>query len=965
MSLKTLAQLYSEHDGKVSDKWSGYLSEYNRIFRSYRSEPVRFLEIGVQNGGSLEIWAKYFQNGKVFVGCDINPDCARLQFHDSRIALVIGDASTGLAQSEVFEHSDEFDIVIDDGSHISSDIIKSFVSYFPKIIDGGVFVAEDLHCSYWEVYEGGLFDPLSSMSFFKLLADVINHEHWGVDKDRVDLFDSFADKYGIEFDNNLFEQVHSIEFSNSICVIHKSSAKNVLLGRRFISGKELCVEKEISGSHGDELYVMPQKGNFWSVQAWTLIKKFPKQLSELNDSLEQLRELNDTVIDNERKIIQLTSQIEEMSQSTSWKITRPLRWLGLQARCLMREGLLIINTVHHFGGIVKVSKKIGRIFKKEGVEGIKKRVVTKREFLNNNERVDYSRWIQQYDILTNRQRDLMAARIMGMSSKPLISILMPVFNSNIKWLRQAIESVQQQLYQHWELCIADDLSTEPAVRELLAELSQQDYRIKVVFREENGHISYASNSALELATGDWVALLDHDDLLSEHALFWVVDAINDHPDVRMIYSDEDKVDENDKRQSPYFKCGWNPDLFYSHNMFCHLGVYKRDLLIDVGGFRAGLEGAQDYDLVLRCIEHVAASEIYHIPRVLYHWRKHENSTSLSREAKPYAVLAGERALNEHLERSGVAAKAESLAGGYRVRYILPEKLPMVSIIVPTKNHLKLIQQCVASILDKTTYSNYEILIVDNGSDESDVLDYFKSLSTDARVRILKDDRPFNYSQLNNSAIDNALGEVVCLLNNDIEVINAEWLTEMVSHAIRPEIGAVGAKLLYPNNTLQHAGVILGIGGVAGHAHKCLSAENTGYFSRADVISGFSAVTAACLVIQKEIYKKAGGLNEHDLKVAFNDVDFCLRVRELGYRNLWTPYARLYHHESVSRGYEDTPEKQARFESEVRYMMSKWGAILDKDPAYSLNLTLEHEDFSYAWPPRINQSTVESVLGLAD
>jgi glycosyltransferase involved in cell wall biosynthesis len=568
---------------------------------------------------------------------------------------------------------------------------------------------------------------------------------------------------------------------------------------------------------------------------------------------------------------------------------------------------------------------------------------------------DYAEWIRRYDTLDDGKRARILDRIAAMPRHPLISVVMPCYNPNPEWFKEAIESVSSQLYPHWELCIADDASSDPRIRKILKSYLKLDGRIKVVFLQRNGHISAASNSALELATGEYVALLDHDDLLPQHALFWVADSIVRHPDAGLIYSEEDKIDETGQRSVPYFKCDFNYDLFLSHNMICHLGVYKTELLRRIGGFRVGFEGAQDWDLALRCVEQLKPSEIVHIPRVLYHWRLHEESTALKgQEAKPYAYVAAEKALNEHFERKHIAARAEFIheIGYFRTRYALPELPPMVTLIIPTRNGLGVLRQCVTSILGKTRYPSCEILIVDNGSDDPDTLAYFDALRGNPRIRILRDGGPFNFSALNNRAVREARGELVGLINNDIEVINGEWLSEMVSIALQPGVGAVGARLWYPNDILQHGGVILGIGGVAGHSHKYFNGNSHGYFSRMGLIQSFSAVTAACLIIRKSICEEVGGLNEEHLQIAFNDVDFCLRVRDAGYRNVWTPFADLYHHESVSRGQEDSPEKQARFMREVAYMQQRWGESLRKDPAYSPNLTLDREDFSYAWPPRV-------------
>ena len=574
------------------------------------------------------------------------------------------------------------------------------------------------------------------------------------------------------------------------------------------------------------------------------------------------------------------------------------------------------------------------------------------KLFDTSELVPYGSWLQEFDVPTEAGLPDQLAILGCKQVNRLLSVVLPVYNTSPVWLSRAIASVQAQGYPHWELCIADDASPDPEIRALLECIAQADPRIKLVFRERNGHISAASNSAIGIASGKWLVLLDHDDELAPDALFWIAEAINRHPDCQLIYSDEDKMDEFGVRSDPYFKPEWNQDLFYSQNMFAHLGVYHADVVRAVGGFRVGYEGSQDYDLALRCIERIKPSQIHHIPRVLYHWRMHAQSTAQSINAKPYAMLAGAKALNDFFSRTGVDAQAESIGYGYKVRYALPAVLPLVSLIIPTRNGLKLLRQCVQSILNKTIYANFEILIVDNGSDDAATLRYLKGLSADNRIRILRDDRPFNYSQLNNTAVLQAQGDVLGLVNNDIEVISPDWLTEMVSHAVRPSIGAVGARLWYADNTLQHAGVVLGLEGFAGHVHRYLPRGNVGYCGRAALTQSFSAVTGACLVVKKSSYLQVGGLNETDLAVACNDIDFCLKLLKAGYRNLWTPWADLYHHESSTRGFDDTPEKLARSKKEVDYMWQQWGDMLRNDPAYNPNLTLDASDFGLAWPPRV-------------
>jgi glycosyltransferase involved in cell wall biosynthesis len=677
-----------------------------------------------------------------------------------------------------------------------------------------------------------------------------------------------------------------------------------------------------------------------------------------------IRNLNAILHEREKKIA------NEFRDSTSWKLTAPVRFIGhqvLRYKLAVKAMPYALSACGGYGGLIKHA---WIKYQSEGINGIKRRILfsasdrTARPLIEHGIQIniddneqpdlnDYDQWVLRYDTLTNQDRDRIKERINQLQIKPLISVIMPVYNPPLNLLEEAIRSVQKQLYSNWELCIADDASTDLGVRELLQHFAENDERINVVFRKKNGHISAASNSALKIAKGEYVALLDNDDLLPEHAFFWVIDAIISHPDASLIYSDEDKVDESGRRFDPYFKPDWNPDLFLSHNKICHLGVYRTDLVRKLGGFRLGYEGAQDYDLALRYIECLESQQIVHIPRVLYHWRSHAGSTAKAGSEKNYALTAGERALNDYFKRTKIQAKAELLEFGmYRAIYTIPSPAPLVSLIIPTRNGLSLIKQCIESIVNKTKYTNYEILIIDNNSDDPMVLDYFAGLSKDSRIRVLRDERPFNYSALNNSAVQQAKGDYLGLINNDIEVISPDWLDEMIGLAIQPGVGAVGARLWYPNDTLQHGGCITGIGGVAGHSHKHLPKEHFGYFARAQLIQTLSVVTAACLVIKKSIYQEVDGLDEVNLKVAFNDVDFCLRVREAGYRNIWTPYAELYHHESATRGYEDTPEKQARFRDEVLYMQKRWGSLLNEDPAYNPNLTLEHEDFSLAWPPRV-------------
>ncbi|MFT7278013.1 MAG: glycosyltransferase involved in cell wall biosynthesis [Gammaproteobacteria bacterium] len=534
--------------------------------------------------------------------------------------------------------------------------------------------------------------------------------------------------------------------------------------------------------------------------------------------------------------------------------------------------------------------------------------------------------------------------------QPTISIVVPVYNPEKELLVECIESVRKQSYTNWQLCLADDCSPHEHVREVLEYYQSLDSRISVVFREQNGHISQASNSALEVATGEWVALLDHDDELSQHALYEVVKVLNEKPETLFIYSDEDKINEQGNRCDPHFKSSWNLDLLYSQNYVSHLGVYKTDIISKIGGFRKGYEGSQDYDLLLRYSREIDHKKIVHIPKVLYHWRMVEGSTALGHGEKSYTTEAGIKALEDHFKvlNKAVIVEQGKHANIYKVNWPATDSQgdePLVSLIIPTYNGYEITKQAIDSILDKTTYQNYEILLVDNNSNDPTALEYFEELDKHEKVTVLRYPYPFNYSAINNFAAKQAKGEVIGLVNNDVEVINPEWLTEMTSHALREDVGCVGAKLYFHNDTIQHAGVIIGIGGVAGHSHKHFKRTDSGYFSRLNIVQNLSAVTAACLLVRKTVFDEVNGLNEEDLTVAFNDVDFCLKVQAVGYRNLWTPYAELYHYESITRGAEDNPVKIARFNKEVEYMTTTWSTDKKIDPCYSKNLTNKNENFS--------------------
>jgi O-antigen biosynthesis protein len=627
---------------------------------------------------------------------------------------------------------------------------------------------------------------------------------------------------------------------------------------------------------------------------------------------EEIARLRALLDERNARIACQTDRIDALLASSSWRVTRPLRAGALAWRKLSAA----LRSLTGAGS-------------------------------------NYGRWIKRYDTLDAPTRRRLHDEADALARRPRISVIMPVYDPDPAHLDETIRSVRNQIYGDWELCLADDASKNPAVHRVLERHAAEEPRIKTVYRGENGHISRASNSALALAGGEFIALLDHDDLLPAHALLLVARTIAEHPDAVLIYSDEDKITPSGRRHDPYFKCEFNRELLLTQNMISHLGVYRRDLVMELGGFREGLEGSQDWDLALRVVNRVTSDRIVHIPRVLYHWRTSPGSTAATMEAKGYAREAGRKAVADHLREAGVSAEVTSapeIPSANRVRYTLPAPPPLVTLLVPTRDRGDVLRRCLASVLEKTRYAPFEILVLDNDTAEPETVAYLRDMA-DPRVRVLPTSGPFNFSALNNEGARRAAGEVLVLLNNDVEVLNAGWLDELVSVAMQPGVGAVGARLWYPGGLgLQHGGVLLGIGPVAGHAHRRLRRGQPGYFGRALLRQEFSAVTAACLAVRKRLYVEAGGLDEQ-LPVTGNDVDFCLRLREAGHRNIWTPYAELIHHESVSRGTDDTPEKHIRAAMEQKLMRERWRRWLEADPAHNPNLTVAETDFSLAWPPR--------------
>ncbi|RBP97908.1 glycosyl transferase [Bifidobacterium aemilianum] len=561
------------------------------------------------------------------------------------------------------------------------------------------------------------------------------------------------------------------------------------------------------------------------------------------------------------------------------------------------------------------------------------------------QKYDYKKLIRSQE---RYQPNVVEEEIKAFSHRPLISLLVPVYNVDATWLKACVDSIRNQYYDNWQLCLADDCSTQPHVKPLLEEMAASDCRIKVVFRQENGHISRATNSALEIAEGEFVGLLDNDDELAPQALYEMVKCLNQHPETDMIYSDEDKIDEKGHRFDPHFKPDYAPDLLLSTNYISHFGLYRTSIVRQIGGFRPGFEGSQDYDLVLRFTERTQPSRIRHIAKVLYHWRTLPTSTASSGGAKSYASDAGLKALQSAMDRRGIKAEvlAEGPAGIYDVHYQIDDPA-LVSVIIPTKNGYDNIKRCVDSLIERTDYPNYEIIVADNGSTNPHMWDLYRQYQEELgeRFRAEKIDMPFNFSTINNRAAQHAKGKYLLFLNDDTEVISDCWMTRMVSFAQLKRVGVVGAKLYYLIETIQHAGIVLGLGGPAGHILVGSPRTYLGYFGRLVENVNYSAVTAACCMVKAEDFAAVGGFDE-DLAVAYNDVDLCLRISQrLGRDIVWAHEVELYHYESVTRGYDvKSKAKMERLKAEGKKFMARYADIIDDDPYYNPNLSRTSGNF---------------------
>lgn len=667
------------------------------------------------------------------------------------------------------------------------------------------------------------------------------------------------------------------------------------------------------------------------------------KLVEIEEKENHIRNLN-SIVDNYKvhynsaiaqrddltiRLLQKEAEYNSIVNSTSWKITKPIRVVLDYTKKLLKS-----NRYTH------IMCKGLKCLKQNGFKYTIKRIRYKFKVAKG-----YKEYVIS-NVLTDEEKTIQINT--KFDKKIKFSIIVPLYNTPKNFLCEMINSCIDQTYENWELCLADGSDKDHNyISEIIKDYMKNDKRIKYKSLTINAGISENTNECIRMATGEYIGLFDHDDILHPSALFEYMKVICEK-NADFIYCDEDKFEKNIKECfDPYFKPDFAIDNLRANNYICHFTVFKKELINEVGLFRKEFDGSQDHDMILRLTE--KAQNIIHVPKILYHWRISPNSVASDPYAKPYTIKAGIEAVKQHLTRCNLNATVESSTvhpNFYRIKYDITRN-PLISVLIPNKDHIVDLSRCITSILEKSTYRNIEIIIIENNSVEKETFEYYKSLEKYDNIKVVtyKSNGKFNYSAINNFGVTHTKGEHLLFLNNDIEIISENWLEEMLMYSQREDVGAVGAKLYYPNNTIQHAGVILGLGGVAGHSHKYFDRKSNGYFARCVLQQNLSAVTAACLMMKKDMFNEINGFDE-TFEVAFNDVDLCMRIRKSGYLIVWTPYSEAYHYESISRGYEDTPEKQARFNGEIIRFKTRWGKQLEEgDPYYNPNLTLEREDFS--------------------
>ena len=1016
MAKETLERLYAMHVGKVSDRWSLYFKEYDRILDAHRNKPVRLLEIGIQNGGSLEIWSKYFPNAQKLVGCDIDPKCAGLRFEDSRIAVVVEDANSDAAQAVVLGHAPAFDVIIDDGSHRSRDIVKSFARYFPKLADDGVFIVEDLHCSYWEDYEGGLFDPFSAITFFKRLADVVSHEHWGIEKNCIDILSGFFSKYGFRMDAEALQHVHSVEFINSMCVIRKAKPEHNRLGTRIIAGSVEMVPSGHVELHGlqpsSPAPILDQTGNVWTARSMPPDEELLFRIKELAERDGQIASLNQTVLELHGQITNLNQvvserygqivnlnkaisvrdgQIASLSQavlvyqnSTSWRVTRPLRIIGdqikrinhalgetkalrrlgqgplrfhidkpiwivnivkdsclvsgwavnLEAGSAVKVRIVIGKTLHHphpeqredvrrmFGPVCELPRDTGfaivlmlpvgihRMWiEVKGVDGVwipirralLLRIPGKSRAQRTEPRLSYNAWARLEQKRLKAELPDIRRHIDVMLHKPVFTVVVDP-RPGVIGLEDTIRSIRQQLYPHCEVSVLSGVGTQAA--------SSLPDDVKTL-----------KDTSLSDIRGDFIVFMQSGQRLAINALYEFASAINQYPDIDLVYGDEDSCTPSGSRCDPFYKPGWSPDYLETFNYIGFPACFRTTVA------RGCFDKAHVYDFVLRFTERT--TKVLHIAKILGHVvesRREGEAASANAANLDIAALSGRLS---RTGRRGSVREHELHKGCYEIRLDL-KRFPLVSVIIPSagktvrvgERRIDLLENVIREIRNRSTYKNIEIIVVDNG----DLSHAQMSMLAEAGCRqITYRDPVFNIAKKLNLGVSIANGELLLLMNDDIEILTPSWIERLIEHFEKPHVGVVGVKLLYPNEQTQHVGVVLNFGN-PDHVRRLFPRNDAGYFFSTCGVRNYSAVTGACMMTPTSIYRQVGGFSE-EFAVTFNDVDFCMKVRRKGLWAVYTPSVELIHMESQSRVASADMDEVARYHQ-------RWAAEIVSDEFYN-------------------------------
>jgi glycosyltransferase involved in cell wall biosynthesis len=1037
MIKKTLKQLYAEHEGKVSDKWSSYLAEYERIFDEYRDKPVRLLEIGVQNGGSLEIWSKYFSNAEKIVGCDINPDCGRLNYEDLRIALVVGDITFNGVQKTILTHAPVFDVIIDDGSHRSGDIVKTFAWGFSRLADGGVFIVEDLHCSYWKDFEGGLFDPFSSITFFQYLTDIINYEHWGSEKARREVLGVFFEKYGFWMEEESLQHIHSIEFINSMCIIRKAHPENNKLGIRRVTGLREMIEPGALALNGLEAapisMVFPNPAD----RAWGNRKISPdeefllhinslserdKKISDLNFILvsheKQIRNLQrvlaeresentglkQNIVGRDQKIDELTRTLSAYQNSISWLVTKPLRFIWHQIcpvvdsikkyfsnlNAFKKKVIQISQNYKHNGFIgsendfnslrrdlcfnveeppvkfINITKDFcsfsGWAFNLRTRLPVRLRMFVgkKGHYLYSKSREDVRQALKpEYDLPLetgftatvmfsagfykirieaeinglwtpirhcfflclsgkNIQRKMsytdwerlekrrlkevlpeIKRHIDVMTYKPMFTVIIDP-GTDAADLEDTIQSIRDQLYTACDICIlagADGVSFSlPDDIKFLKDISVSD------------------------VSGDFIVFMQSGQRLAVDALYEFANALNQYPEMDLVYADEDSCNVRGSRYDPFHKPDWSPDYLETFNYIGFPACFRTEIA------RGCFVKAHMYDFVLRFTE--ATSKVMHLAKVLGHTLEKKKNVGVLAHTAALDI----EALSGRLIRTGRRGAVHEhplYKGCYEFKLDLKHS-PLVSVIIPTAGktvhaagrQIDLIENVIGEIRNISTYKNIEIIVVDNGDLSPSQI---KAIEEAECKRTTCFDPVFNFSRKLNLGVAMAHGEFLLLLNDDIEILTPSWIEKMLEHFEKPHVGVVGVKLLYPDEKTQHVGMVHNYGN-PDHVRRFFPRNEAGYFFSTCGVRNYSAVTGACMMTPSKIYQKVGGYSE-ELAVNYNDVDYCMKVRKRGFWVVYAASIELTHLESQSR------DASVNLE-EIAWYHRQWAAEIVQDPFYN-------------------------------